>query len=117
MPEEVFRLGNSNSARLSHVRSVDMNTTVVNGILVVIANNKGISVFDRESIMKSPMNGWVWQFLPNTSFPLGLKLVNDKPGHYCIAPTTNMPIDKYKGLLEELALKATRVFQKHGKQA
>ncbi|QPF73952.1 hypothetical protein G8A07_14170 [Roseateles sp. DAIF2] len=67
VPEEVFRLGNAHSARLSHVRPVDVNT--------------------------------------------------DKPGHFCIAPTVNMPLDKYKGLLEELALKATRVFQKPGKQA
>jgi hypothetical protein len=49
--------------------------------------------------------------------PTGLKMVNDKPGHYCIAPTTNMPIDKYKGLLEELGLKAVRAVKKQGKIA
>ncbi|MDP5138632.1 hypothetical protein ORJ04_22040 [Rheinheimera baltica] len=46
---------------------------------------------------------------------MGLKLVQDKAHHYCIAPTQNMPIDKYKGLLEEMALKAARVFKKEGK--
>ncbi|WP_440480621.1 hypothetical protein [Rheinheimera baltica] len=52
---------------------------------------------------------------PNTQPPVGLKLVQDKAHHYCIAPTQNMPIDKYKGLLEEMALKAARVFKKEGK--
>ncbi|MGN6321681.1 MAG: hypothetical protein ACTHNE_08130 [Dyella sp.] len=37
--------------------------------------------------------------------------------NFCIAPVQNMPIDKYKGLLEELALKAARVFKKEGKIA
>ncbi len=117
VPEEIFRLGNSNDPKLSNVRSRDVDTTTINGILMVIANGKGISVFDKEGIMQSPMNGWVWRFAPNTTFPLGLKLVQDKPHHYCIAPSQNMPIDKYKGLLEELALKAKRVFKKEGQLA
>ena len=45
------------------------------------------------------------------------RLVNDKPHHYCVAPTTNMPIDKYKGLLEELGLRAERFIKKAGKAA
>ena len=61
------------------------------------------------------MTGWVWRFPPNTKPPLGLKLVQDKPHHFCIAPTQNMPVDKYKGLLEEMALRASRVFKKEGK--
>jgi hypothetical protein len=89
----------------------------LNGITVVIANGKGISVFDKTGIMLSRMSGWVWRFPANTPLPPGLRLVQDTPHHYCIAPATNMPIDKYKGLLEELALKATRVFKKEGKLA
>jgi|SRR5690606_18074239 len=115
LPEELFRLGNSNSSRLSNVRSRDVDTIEINGITVIRANGKGISVFDRTGINESPMTGWVWRFPPNTQPPVGLKLVQDKPHHYCIAPAHNMPVDKYKGLLEEMALKATRVFKKEGK--
>lgn len=61
------------------------------------------------------MTGWVWRFPPNTRCPVGLRLVKDKPHHYCIAPATNMPVDKYKGLLEEMALFASRVYKKEGK--
>lgn len=112
IPEEVFRLGNSSSPKISHVRSKDIDVTNINGVTVVIANGKGISVFDKEGITQSPILGWVWRFSANTHFPIGLKLVQDKSHHYCIAPTQNMPIDKYKGLLEEMALKATRVYKK-----
>lgn len=76
VPEEVFRLGSSSGARLSHVRSRDVDVTQINEIAVVVANGKGISVFDKEGIMRSPMSGWVWRFPSNTILPAGLKLVN-----------------------------------------
>ena len=114
-PEELFRLGNSTNPKLSHVRQRDVNTIEINGIKMIVANNKGISVFDKEGINESPMTGWVWQFKPNTNLPVGLKLVKDKPHHYCIAPAHNMPVDKYKGLLEEMALLANRIYKKEGK--
>tara|TARA_B110000211_G_scaffold224034_1_gene274670 strand:- start:1199 stop:1588 length:390 start_codon:yes stop_codon:yes gene_type:complete len=115
LPEELFRLGNASSPRLSNVRARDVDVTTVNGIKVIIANGKGISVFDIEGINNAPMTGWVWRFPPNTQPPHGLKMVQDKPHHYCISPTRNMPVDKFKGLLEEMALKASRVFKKEGK--
>ena len=117
VPEEVFRLGNSDSPRLSHVRARDVDTITINEIVVVVANQKGISVFSKDEISKSPMSGWVWKFEINIALPAGLKLVNDRPGHYCIAPTTNMPVGKYKGLLEELGLKASRVYNKPERRA
>jgi hypothetical protein len=115
MPEEIFRLGNSTTPKLSNVRDRDIDTIQINGITVIKANGKGVSVFDKTGINESPMSGWVWRFSPNTQPPLGLKLVQDNPHHFCIAPVQNMPIDKYKGLLEELALKGHRVYKKEGK--
>lgn len=117
VPEDIYRLGNVGGPRLSDVRARDVDTMEINGITVVIANGKGISVFDIEGIKLSPMAGWVWKVSASTPMPQGLKLVQDKPHHYCIAPMSNMPVDKYKGLLEELALRATRVFQKPGVRA
>jgi len=114
LPEEVFRLGNTTSPKLSHVRSRDVDIVDRNGIKVIIANGKGISVFDRIGIKESPMSGWVWRFAANTKPPHGLKLIKDKAHHYCIAPMTEMPVSKYKGLLEELALWAAKVYKKEG---
>ena len=115
VPEEIFRLGNSYSPKLSNVRPRDVDTMSINGVTVIVANGKGISIYDRQGMNESPMTGWVWRFPPNTQPPVGLKLVQDKAHHFCVAPTQNMPIDKYKGLLEEMALKAARVFKKEGK--
>lgn len=115
VPEEIFRLGNRNTPKLNHVRLRDVNIVKINGIDVIIANGKGISVFDKEGINESPMTGWVWRISQNVPLPIGLKLVQDKTHHYCIAPIHNMPVDKYKGLLEEMALHAKRVFKKEGK--
>lgn len=115
IPEDVFRLGNAQGPRLGNVRARDVDTTSMNGILVVIANGKGVSVFDETGIAESPFEGWVWKLSAALQLPVGLQLVNDKPHHYCVAPTTNMPIDKYKGLLEELGLRAERFIKKAGK--
>jgi hypothetical protein len=115
VPEDVFRLGNHNSPRLSNVRPRDVNIVEMNGIEIVIANGKGVSVFDKEGINASPMTGWVWRFTRSTFLPPGLKVVKDKKHHYCIAPIQNMPVDKYKGLLEEMALHAERIYKKEGK--
>ena len=114
VPEEIFRLGNSKSPKLSHVRPIDVDTFEINQITMIRANGKGISVFDKQGINESPMNGWVWRFPPHIRPPTGLKLVKDRKHHYCIAPTQDMPMDKYKGLLEEMAIKAMRVFKKEG---
>lgn len=122
IPEDVFRLGNVTSPRLSHVRPSDAQTTTVNGVTVVIADGRhGVSVFDRAAIARVALSGWVWRIAGRTPLPAGLKLVHlplpDTPGHYVIAPMQNMPLSKYRGLLEELALHATRVGKDEVKRA
>lgn len=57
LPEEPFRLGNSDSPRLCNVRSRDIDTVKINGITVIRANGKGISIFDKTGINESPMTG------------------------------------------------------------
>lgn len=60
------------------------------------------------------MNGWIWKFPLHIRVPVGLKLVQDKEHHYCIAPAKNIPLDMYKGLLQEMALYAAKVYKKKG---
>jgi len=116
-PEDVFRLGNATSPKIANVRPSDVDWTKINDIIVVIANGRGVSVFSENELKKRDMSGWVWQFNATTPMPPGLKLVSDYEGHYMICPATNMPMDKFKGLLEEVGVKAFRVFFKQGKQA
>jgi hypothetical protein len=35
VPEEIFRLGNANTPKLSHVRPIDVDTLQINGITVI----------------------------------------------------------------------------------
>jgi|TARA_Y100000296_G_C5139004_1_gene239886 hypothetical protein len=84
----------------------------VNGITVVIANGKGVSLSTKERLDKTQMSGWVWKIIRGTQVPSGLRLINDRPGHYSICPTANMPLDEFVGLLSKLALKCQKVFKK-----
>jgi len=90
-PEDIYRIGNQDSPRLNHLRSRDIDTIPFGKELMVIANGKGISVYDRNGINESPMNGWVWRIKASTRLPSGLVLVKDKAHHFCIAPKFNMP--------------------------
>jgi len=112
-PEDLFRLGNSTSPRLANVRQPkDISTIEINGILVVIANGKGVSLSTKERLDSTPMSGWVWKIPKNTPIPMGLTLLNDRPGHYSICPQVNMPLDEFRGLLSKLAMKCQKVFKK-----
>lgn len=112
VPEEVFRVGNSTTPRLHMVKADEVDIMVVNGIKMVIANGRGVSLFTKKGLEETDLTGWVWKFRANTPIPTELKLVNDKPEHYCVAPKQNMPADLYKGLLEKMGLAAEKVWKK-----
>ena len=94
------------------VKPSEVDVTEVNGVKVIIANGRGISLYTLEELKNTSLTGWVWKFRENTTLPQGLKLVNDKQGHFCVAPTSNMPVDLYKGLSEQLGMKAQKVWKK-----
>lgn len=112
-PQDLYRLGNSSSPRLTHVRRPkDISTTEIDGITMVIANRKGVSLFTKEEIENNQMSGWVWKVVIGTRMPIGLKLVNDRPGHYMICPISNIPLEEFIDLLSKLALKCQKVYKK-----
>jgi hypothetical protein len=116
-PEDLFRVGNSTEPRLTHIRAHEITTTTVNGILCVVANNKGVSVWDEANIRKGSVSGWAWIIPSTTELPPGLKLHNDTPGHYVICPVSQMTLDEYKGLLAKLAVRCQKSFQIAKRQA
>ncbi len=111
-PEDLYRLGNSSDPRLSHVRQPgDIDTTELNGVAIVVANGKGVSLFTKAKIEKTSMTGWVWKLSRGTPMPVGLRLLNDRPGHYSLCPIQNMPLDEFKGLLAKLALGCQKLYR------
>ncbi|OZG70344.1 hypothetical protein BTA51_26230 [Hahella sp. CCB-MM4] len=111
--EELYRMGNATSPRLSKVRSKEITTIETNGIEIIVANGNGVSVFNREGLDRCPLVGWVWEISKGTPFPPGLKLVQDGSfDHHMIVPTQNMPLSKYIGLLEQMAIHCKKAFKK-----
>lgn len=107
-PEEVLRIGNNTTPRLNAVRPTEIDTITIQGIKVVIANGKGVSLYRLDKLLQIGLTGYAWRFNQDSLVVHGLKLVNDKPGHYMLAPAVNMPLDKYKGLLEEMGMKCCK---------
>lgn len=115
--EDLYRFGNSTSSRLTKVRPTEIDTMEINGILTVIANNKGVSLFNKEGLDKTHLTGWVWEISKSTTLPAGLKLFKDtssgaSPGHFMLVPSRNMTLSEYIGLLETVAIKCRKLLKK-----
>jgi hypothetical protein len=109
-PEEIYRMGNSGSHKLTFVRPTEVNTMDLHGVKVIIANGKGVSLYTIDKIIEKGLTGFAWQFQKGLNVTHGLKLVTDEPNHYMLAPIANMPVEKYKGLLEEMGLSCMKYF-------
>ena len=110
-PEDVYRMGNSTTHRMAIIRTDEVTTTVIKGVTIIVANNNGVSVWTREGIIEKKLTGYAWLIKAGVAVPQGLKLVNDTPGHYMLVPARNMPLDAYKGLLEEMGMKSEKYLQ------
>lgn len=112
--EDLYRLGNAGSSLISRVRGREVDIIEINGIKTIIANNKGISLYNRAGLDKMPLSGWVWEIKASTVFPMGLKLIKDDTpeGHYTLAPLHNMLFSEYLSLLEKVAVHCQKVFKK-----
>lgn len=111
-PEDVYRVGNSSSHKLTAIRVGEIDVYEMKGVKIVTANGKGVSVFTLQGLKDEGLTGFAWLFAKNTQVEPGLKLIDDnKPEHYTIAPVRNMPLDEYKGLLEKMGVKCSKYFK------
>jgi len=114
--EDLYRLGNAGSSLISRVREREVDIIEINGNKTIVANGKGISLYNRAGLEKIPLSGWVWEIRVSTIFPIGLKLIkDDRPeGHYTLAPMYNMLFSQYTSLLDRVAVHCQKVFRKKG---
>ena len=112
LDEDLYRLGNATSPKLNNVRSQDVDTYENNGILLVMANGKGVSLFNLQELQRreTHLSGWVWKIPQGTSPPTGLAVRPDptSPGHFFLCPVSVMNMDRYRALLSELVLHCER---------
>ena len=98
--EDLYRLGNATTPKLDHVRtesSKDVDTYLQNGLLIVRANGRGISLLT-EAGAASRRDAWLWIVPKNTPMPPGLALNHDTTDHYHLCPAFDMTLDEYRAL-------------------
>lgn len=108
---DLFRVGNSTHPRWNNVRLDEVETYEVNGVLMVRANNLGVSVYTEDRVKKSGLSGWAWRIKRGAVLPPTLKIWSDEDGHGLICPTVDMPLSKYVSLLEELVVHSVKEFK------
>lgn len=113
-PEMLYRIGNGSSPLLTKVRPGEVDTIDVNGVTQIIANGKGISLYNESGLKLAPVTGWVWEISANTQMPIGLKLIKDErpEGHYSLCPSRNMSVHEFISLLEKVVIHCKKVFKK-----
>ena len=113
-PETLYRIGNGSSPLLTKVRPGEIDTIEVNGITHIVANGKGISLYNKRGLDLAPLSGWVWEISSNTQLPSGLKLIkDDRPeGHYSLCPIRNMSVHEFISQLEKVVIHCKKVFKK-----
>ena len=86
----------------------------MNGITHIVANGKGISLYNKRGLDLAPLTGWVWEISANTQLPSGLKLIkDDRPeGHYSLCPIRNMSVHEFISQLEKVVIHCKKVFKK-----
>ena len=114
LQEDLYRIGNSSSSKLADVRQGEITTSRINGIKTIVANDKGVSLYNKQGLDDAPLSGWVYEIKAGGVLPFGLKLWKDPQidGHYHVCATNNMSFHKYVGLLEELATHCNKIFKK-----
>lgn len=97
------------------VRPADITIIVKNGVRWVSCKltPRGISTFDMPNTFKG--SSWEYYKIPRgTVLPAGLAIVRDKYNHrigathYTIAPAYDMPLTRFKTLLDQLAMLVVR---------
>lgn len=117
---DVFRLGNTSSPRLDHIRvPKDIPTFFVGPIEHVQPGLAGVSLMDEVGLQKrvevarraGSSVGHVWRIARATPLPMGLVLREDPKdrSHLLLCPAMVMPVDKFRGLLLELAARCVYV--------
>lgn len=102
---DLYRRGNSNSPRLTHVRvGNDIVTFFQDGIEMARALSGGISTFS------SPGPGRNWWVLPTgTEYPDEITVINDHGNHYNWEPSVDLPLSDFVASLATIELAFTRI--------
>jgi hypothetical protein len=113
-PETLYRIGKGTDPTLTAIRPHEISIIHVNGIAMIVADGRGVSLYNKSGLELAPLTGWAWEIKAFTRVPPGLKLIRDPEpeGHYTLCPVENMTLSTYIGLLEKLVIHCTKAFKK-----
>jgi hypothetical protein len=60
-PEDLYRLGNATSPLMTRMRPGEVDIVAINGINTIVANRKGVSLYNKTGLALAPLKGWVWE--------------------------------------------------------
>lgn len=102
-PEEVYRIGNYTSHKLTNTRVGEIDIVQINGVNKIVPNGKCVSLYTTDGVFRIKLRRFASQFKKGFPVESGLRLISDrdpsKMGHYHLCPTEQMPIDVYKKML------------------
>jgi hypothetical protein len=101
---DLYRLGNASSSRMDNVRDQDVTKFTKNGVVWVKSRSGGISTFSSPSNQKNE-----WKLSKGASYPDGLFLNNDKGTHWQWEPSSDMSLDDYTRLLQQVGNKFLKI--------
>ena len=107
--DDLYRLGNASSAKLDHIRPVDVNAYEQNGVQMIRADGRGISLRTEEGLSAFRGGGWLWKIAKGFQMPTGIALHNNRGSHYMICPVRDKSMNAYIALLNEVALRCVRI--------
>ncbi|WP_444901515.1 hypothetical protein ACJJIG_18905 [Microbulbifer sp. SSSA007] len=106
------KYGLHKSEKTSELLTAILDTTLLNDRKIIIANGKGVRIFNQERINQLIQDGWICRFPAGTTLPEGLKIVEQSPGEFYISPERNMAERQFIALLKEMSLRAITIFKR-----
>jgi hypothetical protein len=99
---------------MTKFRPSELDIVPVNGVPTILANGKGVSLYNKKGLDIAPLSGWVWEIKAKTALPMGLKFVRDDSpeGHYTLCPTQNMSVHEFVASLEKVVIFCQKIFKK-----
>jgi hypothetical protein len=101
---DLYRSGNTTSARMDNVRTQDVTQVTENGVVYVLPNTGGIST----STSAAGLSTTVWKIPKATTYPDTLKVWNDSPGHWAWEPAAKMTLSSFTAALAGMNAKAVK---------
>ena len=96
LPVDLYRSGNSSSARMDNVRPVDVVTYDNDGVVWVRGRQAGISTFSTRLGGKN-----VWKAAEGTDYSDDIYVINDHGNHWAWQPNEDMPFHTFVALMQQ----------------